>query len=150
MPNRLTLLYSKIYYKEENYLKIKTTVFKYITPPYSKGWVYQYVNILIFWVYHILTFPRSELLYILSSVIWLSYPSSYGSTSSISSAFYVLILTQYKSLFSICTILFIKSVIANPYHSPVFLMYNMTSYGLLINLINYNNLYSLYLLSLFL
>ena len=37
MPNRLTPLYSKIYYKEENYLKIKTAVFKYITPPYNKG-----------------------------------------------------------------------------------------------------------------
>ena len=37
MPNRLTLLYSKIHYKEENYLKVKTTVFKYITPPYNKG-----------------------------------------------------------------------------------------------------------------
>ena len=33
----LTPLYSKIYYKEENYLKVKTIVFKYITPPYSKG-----------------------------------------------------------------------------------------------------------------
>ena len=32
MPNRFTLLYSKIYYKEENYLKVRTTVFKYITP----------------------------------------------------------------------------------------------------------------------
>ena len=37
MPNRLTLLYFKIYYKEENYLKVKTAVFKYITPLYSKG-----------------------------------------------------------------------------------------------------------------
>ena len=37
MPNRLTPLYSKIYYKEENYLKVKTAVFKYITPPHSKG-----------------------------------------------------------------------------------------------------------------
>ena len=37
MLNRLTLLYSKIYYKEENYLKVMITVFKYITPPYSKG-----------------------------------------------------------------------------------------------------------------
>ena len=36
-PNKLTPLYSKIYYKEENYLKVKTAVFKYITPPYSKG-----------------------------------------------------------------------------------------------------------------
>ena len=37
LPNRLTLLYSEIYYKEKNYLKVKTIVFKYITPPYSKG-----------------------------------------------------------------------------------------------------------------
>ena len=37
VPNRLTPLYSKIYYKEENYLKVKTAVFKYITSPYSKG-----------------------------------------------------------------------------------------------------------------
>ena len=35
--NRLTPLYSKIYYKEKNYLKVRTAVFKYITPPYSKG-----------------------------------------------------------------------------------------------------------------
>ena len=37
LPNRLTPLYFKIYYKKENYLKVKTVVFKYITPPYSKG-----------------------------------------------------------------------------------------------------------------
>ena len=37
LPNKLTLLYSKIHYKEENYLKVKTAVFKYITPPHSKG-----------------------------------------------------------------------------------------------------------------
>ena len=37
MFNKFTPLYSKIYYKEENYLKIKTTVFKYITSPYNKG-----------------------------------------------------------------------------------------------------------------
>ena len=37
MPNRLTPLYSKIHYKKENYLKVKTAVFKYITPPHSKG-----------------------------------------------------------------------------------------------------------------
>ena len=34
--NRLTPLYSKIYYKEENYPKVKTAVFKYIIPPYSE------------------------------------------------------------------------------------------------------------------
>ena len=48
MPNRLILLYSKIYYKEENYLKIKTVVFKYITPPIVKV---EYVGILICLVY---------------------------------------------------------------------------------------------------
>ena len=36
MPNRLTLLYFKIYYKKENYLKVRTAVFKYITPPIVK------------------------------------------------------------------------------------------------------------------
>ena len=49
MPNRLTSVYSKIYYKEENYLKVKTVVFKYITPPYSKDLsilVYQYASVL--------------------------------------------------------------------------------------------------------
>ena len=40
LPNRLTSIYSKNHYKEENYLKIKTVVFKYITPPYSNGSVY--------------------------------------------------------------------------------------------------------------
>ena len=32
MLNRLTPLYSKIYYKEENYLNVRTAVFKYRTP----------------------------------------------------------------------------------------------------------------------
>ena len=36
MPNKLTSLYSEIYYKKENYLKVKTIVFKYITPPIVK------------------------------------------------------------------------------------------------------------------
>ena len=45
MPNRLTSLYSKIYYKEENYLKVKTAVFKYITPPIIKV---EYVGILVY------------------------------------------------------------------------------------------------------
>ena len=44
MFNKLTSLYSKIYYKEENYLKIKTVVFKYITPPIVKV---KYVGILV-------------------------------------------------------------------------------------------------------
>ena len=46
MSNRLTPLYSKIHYKEENYLKVKTTVFKYITPPIVKV---EYVGILVYW-----------------------------------------------------------------------------------------------------
>ena len=45
MPNRLTPLYSKIHYKKENYLKVKTAVFKYITPPIVKV---EYVGILIY------------------------------------------------------------------------------------------------------
>ena len=37
LPNKLTPLYSKIYYKEENYLRVKTELFIYPSPPYSKG-----------------------------------------------------------------------------------------------------------------
>ena len=36
LSNRLTPFNSKIYYKEENYLKVRTVVFKYITPPIVK------------------------------------------------------------------------------------------------------------------
>ena len=36
LPNRLTLFNFKIYYKKENYLKVKTVFFKYITPPIVK------------------------------------------------------------------------------------------------------------------
>ena len=54
IPNRLTSLYSKIHYKEKNYLKVKTAVFKYITPPYSRGssiLVYYYIIFLYFYVF---------------------------------------------------------------------------------------------------
>ena len=34
--NKLTPFNSKIYYKKENYLKVKTTLFKYTTPPIVK------------------------------------------------------------------------------------------------------------------
>ena len=37
LPNRLTPIYSKNYYEEENYLEVKTVIFKYITPPYSNS-----------------------------------------------------------------------------------------------------------------
>ena len=40
LPNKLTPFNSKIYYKKENHLKVKTAVFKYITPPIVKGLVY--------------------------------------------------------------------------------------------------------------
>ena len=49
------------YYKEENYLKVKTVVFKYITPPYSKGWVYWYVSIFSILHSHIPMFLCSKL-----------------------------------------------------------------------------------------
>ena len=45
LPNKLTLLYSKIYYKKENYLKVRTAVFKYITPPIVKV---KYISMLIY------------------------------------------------------------------------------------------------------
>ena len=37
LPNRLTPVYSKNHYEEENYLKVKTVIFKYITPLYSNS-----------------------------------------------------------------------------------------------------------------
>ena len=40
LPNRLTSIYFKNHYKEENYLKVKRVVFKYITPPHSNSLVY--------------------------------------------------------------------------------------------------------------
>ena len=47
LPNKLTPLYSEIHYKKENYLKVRTVLFKYITPPYSKGSVRWYISILV-------------------------------------------------------------------------------------------------------
>ena len=44
LPNRLTPFNFKIYYKKENYLEVRTASFKYITSPYSKGLVCQYVG----------------------------------------------------------------------------------------------------------
>ena len=48
LPNKLIFFNFKIYYKEENYLKVKTTVFKYIISPIVKGLVYWYVGILVY------------------------------------------------------------------------------------------------------
>ena len=109
MPNRLTLLYSEIYYKKENYLVVKTAVFKYITPPivkvkYISMLIYQYIFIFLY--SHVFIFQTSR--YIL--FMWLGYPSFHSFTSFISPTFCALILTQYKSFLSTCTILFIRSV----------------------------------------
>ena len=51
----LSTVYSAAY-KKENYLKVRTVVFKYITP-YSKDSVHQYVDILVYY-----TFLRSHVL----------------------------------------------------------------------------------------
>ena len=37
LSNKLTPLYSEIHYKEENYLKVRTGLLIYPSPPYSKG-----------------------------------------------------------------------------------------------------------------
>ena len=37
LPNRLTPLYFEIHYEEENYLKVKTELLIYPSPPHSKG-----------------------------------------------------------------------------------------------------------------
>ena len=66
LPNRLTPLYSKIYYKEENYLKVKTVVFKYITSPHSKGWVCGALVCRYVGYFKYIIFPHSELMYVLS------------------------------------------------------------------------------------
>ena len=115
LPNRLTPFNSEIHYKEENYLKVRTVVFKYITPPIVKGSVYWYISILYSYVF---TFLYSH---ILSSTMWLSYPLSYGSTGFISPAFYILILTLYKSPLSTYTILLIRSVTPAPFSLSLFL-----------------------------
>ena len=135
LPNRLTPLYSKIYYKKENYLKVKTIVFKYITPPHSKGWVYWYVNILVYSIFlysHVLAFLNS--CYML--LIWLSYPSSHSSTGSINSVSCVLILSCLRSHLSIYTILFIRSITPTP--SSIFLSLKNLVFKLLIRGVLYS------------
>ena len=108
LPNKLILFNSKIYYKEENYLKVKTTLLKYITFPIVKV---QYISILCY-----LSISRSyilNVLYILNFIMWLSYPSSYGSTRSSSPTFSsscTLSLSCTNSLLSTCTNWFIRSV----------------------------------------
>ena len=59
LPNRLTPFNFKIHYKEKNYLRVRTAVFKYITSPTVKGSVCWYISIL---VCHAPAFPRSHVL----------------------------------------------------------------------------------------
>ena len=90
--NRLTPLYSEIYYKKKNYLKVRTVVFKYITPPIVKV---KYIGILVYLVYYVFnisTFLYSEL-FVIYYLYNLAYPLSYSFTGFISPASYTLILT---------------------------------------------------------
>ena len=62
--NRLTPLYSKIHYEEENYLKVKTKLFIYLSPPHSKGLgMWEYWNISMSRSY-ILVYICTELSYV--------------------------------------------------------------------------------------
>ena len=68
LPNKLTPLYSKIHYKEENYLKVKTKLFIYLSPPYSKGWYVRYVRY-IRYIYRAYRSHRSHRSYVLKLTI---------------------------------------------------------------------------------
>ena len=106
LPNRLTPLYSEIHYEEENYLKVRTAVFKYINSSIVK-----FGTSVRRYIWYVSTWVREYVsMFGTCMTMWLSYPLSYGSTGFISSASRALILTQYKSPLSTCTILFIRSV----------------------------------------
>ena len=71
LPNRLTPLYFKIHYKEENYLKVRTELLIYLTPPYSKGWYVRYVR----YIRYIYKSYRSYRSHIPNYMTWLTpYP----------------------------------------------------------------------------
>ena len=57
MFNRLTPLYFKIYYKKENYLKIETSVFKYITPFIVKV---EYISTSVYSVHKYISMAKSN------------------------------------------------------------------------------------------
>ena len=109
LPNRLTSVYSTNHYKEENYLKVKIVIFKYITPPYSNGLVCSYIALVEYVVFLCTKFPARTKLF-----MWLSYPLSYSFTGFISPVFCVLTVNLSKSFLSTCTIQYIKSVIPAP------------------------------------
>ena len=113
MPNRLTPVYSENHYKKENYLKVKTVIFKYITPPHSNSW---FILIFSYILYTELDMfgTRVHLIYSPWLVMWLNYPLSHNFTGSISPAFCTLILIQYKFSFSTYTVLYIRSITPAP------------------------------------
>ena len=65
--NKLTPLYSKIYYEEENYLKVKTELLIYPSPPHNKGWYVKYIR----YIKYINRSHRSHRSYIPDYMIWL-------------------------------------------------------------------------------
>ena len=68
LPNKLTPVYFKIYYKEENYLKVRTELFIYPSPPYSKGWYARYIK----YIRYVYRSHRSHRSHIPHYVIWLT------------------------------------------------------------------------------
>ena len=81
MLNRLTLLYSKIYYKKENYLKVRTAVFKYINSSIVKV---KYIIIIIRSIYSPMRFPYRSIQTVLAITkkilpvpIWRQKPRKY-------------------------------------------------------------------------
>ena len=111
LPNRLTLVYSKNYYKEENYLKVRTKVFKYITPLYSNDWVCWNIGILVH--YNILTDPYTYILIYWVLVMWLAYYSLlYSSTGSIMA--YTTLTNSLSAALSSYNTWFIRSITPAP------------------------------------
>ena len=68
LPNRLTPFNFKIYYKEKNYLKAKTMLFKYITPPYNKGSVHQYIVLVKYIAFPYFKYPAQFKFYYMTQL----------------------------------------------------------------------------------
>ena len=57
LPNKLTPLYSKIYYEEENYLKVRTKLFIYPSPPIVKVGTCYGINLTYTITHYSMLFP---------------------------------------------------------------------------------------------
>jgi hypothetical protein len=77
LPNRLTPLYSKNHYEEEDYLTVKIGLLYTQLLPIVMVWVCWYINILVYYI------SISPYFYILNLTIWLSYPLFHSSTGFI-------------------------------------------------------------------